>query len=201
MTGEIIPQQETGKSQPPFGLSRWVDIFGRGAPLMIEPSKLKAIASLYEDENTKFRLFLKNRAASDELDRQFAALHKELFADYDCCQCHNCCERYSVELSDEDAERIATFLGLSKVAFVQEYAENSGDGFEIKPPCPFLEPDGKCWVQPCKPNECRGYPYTDQPDRIASLYGVMEFAEVCPVVFEIVQHLKEIYRFRSRVRR
>ena len=168
---------------------------------MIEPSRLEAAARLYEDDNYKFRLFLKNRADPDELDRRFAALHNELFADYDCCQCHNCCERYSVELTGEDAERIAGFLGLGKEAFVQEYAGDAEDGYEIKPPCPFLEPDGKCRIQSCKPEECREYPFTDRPDRIGSLYGVMEFAEVCPVVFEIVQRLKAIYGFRSRVRR
>ena len=167
---------------------------------MIEPAKLKATAKLYEDENFKFRQFLKNRADPNKLDEQFTALHNELFADYDCCQCHNCCEHYSVELTDEDAERIAAFLGLSKEAFIQKHTQNADDGYEIKPPCPFLERDGKCCIQQCKPDECRGYPYTDQSDRIASLYGVMEFAEVCPVVFEIVQRLKGIYGFRSRVR-
>jgi len=168
---------------------------------MIEPSKMKETAPRYSDENYKFRLFLKNRADPDELDRRFAALHNELFASYDCCQCHNCCERYTVELADEDAERIAAFLSLSRKAFVQQYTQEADGGYEIKPPCPFLESDGKCQVQPCKPDECRGYPYTDQPDRIGSLYGVMEFAEVCPVVFEIVQRLKNIYGFRSRVRK
>jgi Fe-S-cluster containining protein len=168
---------------------------------MIEPSKMKETAPQYSDENYRFRLFLKNRADPDELDRCFAALHNELFAGYNCCQCHNCCVRYAVELTDEDEDRIAAFLGLGKEAFVQKYMGNTGDGYEIKPPCPFLENDGKCRVQPCKPEECRGYPYTDQPDRIGSLYGVMEFAEVCPVVFEIVQRLKDIYGFRSKVRR
>jgi Fe-S-cluster containining protein len=105
---------------------------------------------------------------------------------------------YSVELAERDAERIAGFLSLSKEAFVKGYTQNVGVGYEIKPPCPFLECDGKCRIQSCKPDECRGYPYTDQPDRIGSLYGVMEFAEVCPVVFEIVQRLKGIYGFKSR---
>jgi Fe-S-cluster containining protein len=168
---------------------------------MIEPSKNKETARRYADENLAFRSFLKNRADSDELDIHFAQLHHELFAAYDCCQCHNCCEVYSVQLTDEDAEGIAAFLGIGKELFVKGYTQNAdGDGYEIKPPCPFLESDGKCRVQPCKPEECRGYPYTDRPDRLGSLYGVIEFAEVCPVVFVIVQRLKRIYGFRSRVR-
>jgi Fe-S-cluster containining protein len=165
---------------------------------MMEPSKIRKAARQYTDENHKFRQFLRTRADPDELDKHFAELHNELFAEYDCCRCHNCCEAYSVELSDEDAGRIAVFLGLGKEAFVQKYAQNTDAGYEINPPCPFLERDGKCRIQPCKPDECRGYPYTDQPDRIASLYGVMEFVGTCPVVFEIVQRLKAIYGFRSR---
>lgn len=167
---------------------------------MIEPSKLIDIARRYEDENIKFRTFLKNRADPDELDRQFSALHNELFSEYDCCACNNCCRQYDVTLSDEDTERIAGFLGLSEQNFIQTCIQKSDGEHTIKPPCPFLEQDGKCRVQSCKPAECRGYPYTDQPDRIASLRGVIEFAEVCPVVFEIVQRLKLMYGFRSHVR-
>jgi len=46
---------------------------------MIEPSRIKETARRYEDENFRFRTFLKNRADPDELDRQFAELHNELF--------------------------------------------------------------------------------------------------------------------------
>ena len=166
---------------------------------VVEPSKLKMTARRYEDENTKFRTFLKNHADPDILDKQFAALHNELFSGYDCCRYHNCCAQYSVSLSDEDIEKIAAFINLSKEDFISQYACEGDDGYVIKPPCPFLENDGSCRVQPCKPDECRGYPYTDQPDRISSLYGVIGFTEVCPVVFEIVQRLKQIYGFKSRV--
>ena len=165
---------------------------------MIEPSEIKEIAKRYEDENIKFRMFLKNRADPDELDSHFAALHEELFADYDCCTCNNCCRQYDVCLTDDDTGRIAGYLNLSKDAFIENYLRESDEGYEIKPPCTFIERDGKCRIQECKPDECRGFPYTNQPDRIASLSGVIEFAETCPVVFEIVQRLKKIYRFKSR---
>ena len=35
-----------------------------------------------EDENFKFRSFLKGHTDEEELDEQFLRLHKELFADY-----------------------------------------------------------------------------------------------------------------------
>ncbi len=56
---------------------------------MIQPDKVKAEAKKKEDENFKFRSYLKGHADEDELDRQFLNLHKELFADYDCSKCRN----------------------------------------------------------------------------------------------------------------
>ncbi|GHU72593.1 Fe-S oxidoreductase [Clostridia bacterium] len=161
---------------------------------MIDPIALKEIAKGYENENIKFRTFLKNHAKQDELDEQFATLHNELFASYDCCKCHNCCEFYSIEVDSSDIARAAGFLDMTTEVFTDKYTK---DG-EIKAPCPFLQDSGRCRIQPVKPDECVGYPYTDKPDRMAGLMGVINFAEVCPVVFEIVQQLKRIYGFRGR---
>ncbi len=58
---------------------------------MLSPKEVRAIAKRKEKENLRFRTFLKNRVNPDDLDRKFHALHKELFADYDCCQCGNFC--------------------------------------------------------------------------------------------------------------
>ena len=71
---------------------------------MIEPSKMNITAKNYEDENIKFRRFLKNRADPDELDKHFLELHNELFADYDCCKCSNCCKAYSTELDEDEID-------------------------------------------------------------------------------------------------
>jgi len=45
---------------------------------MIKPREVRAKALQFEDQNIKFRSFLKNRAGHDELDAQFKALHDEL---------------------------------------------------------------------------------------------------------------------------
>lgn len=47
---------------------------------MISPKDVSAAAAKREDENLRFRTFLKNHADPDELDQQFLALHQELFA-------------------------------------------------------------------------------------------------------------------------
>jgi len=165
---------------------------------VIDPSKVAATAKLLVNENQKFRRFLKNHADPDELDKHFEDLHNELFRDYDCCKCTNCCRVYSISLRADEIDRISAHLGLTTIAFIDEYLTQSANGYELNAPCRLLNADGRCVVHVCKPSECREYPYTDKPERLESLLGVMSFAEVCPVVFEIVKRLKDIYRFVGR---
>ena len=131
------------------------------------------------------------------------ALHKELFADYDCCKCANCCKAYRITLDQNEVRRIAAFLEMTESDFIVEYL-TTAESDDEKPyqfkekPCSFLCIDGRCRIQDCKPDVCRGFPFTDQPDRLSSMYGVIEYAGVCPVVFEILERLKVMYRFRYR---
>ena len=163
---------------------------------MIAPDAVSAAAKRREKENLRFRTFLKNRVDPDELDRQFAKLHKELFSQYDCSQCRNCCREYSVGLEPDEIEALAASFHKSAEKFSSEFLTREGNEYTLPAPCRFIGEDGSCLVEACKPKQCRDFPYMDKPDRIASLYGVLEFAEVCPVVYELLERLKEIYRFR-----
>ena len=163
---------------------------------MISPKDVHIAAKRLERENMRFRTFLKGHANPDDLDEKFHALHKELFEGYDCCQCGNCCRTYSTSLEDSEIDSIATFLNMSLSDFKGRYLSEGSEGYIINAPCPFFGTDGKCSIQECKPEECRGFPYTDKPDRWSSLYSILDFAEQCPVVFEILERLKSIYRFR-----
>jgi len=170
---------------------------------MIKPNEVKAKAQELEEQNYKFRAFLKNRADDDELDKQFLELHKELFAGYDCCKCANCCKTCRIALDNDEVKRIAVFLDLTENDFIAAYLANA-DPDDEKPykikgkPCPFLCDDGRCRVQDCKPDVCAEFPYTDHPERLSSMYGIIEHAEVCPIVFEILERLKVMYGFRNR---
>lgn len=62
----------------------------------------------------------------------------------------------------------------------------------------FLQDDGKCKLGECKPNSCKKYPYTNQPERLHSLLGVLEVIEICPVAFEIYERLKKEYGFNAK---
>lgn len=136
---------------------------------MISPSNVSAAAAEREDENLRFRIFLKNHADPDELDRQFLALHKELFAGYDCCRCGNCCRIYSTTLTEEEIVNTSAYLDLTRQQFLEDHLIRGRDGLEVPAPCRFLNDDGECRLQECKPEECKGFPYTDQPYRLESL--------------------------------
>ena len=177
---------------------------------MVRPDTVEYYARKKENKNYKFRTWLKCHADPDDLDKRFKALHEELFTDYDCCKCGNCCRKYRVILEPGEAERIAVYLAMPVEEFKGKYIiddtrtlddasamDDEYAGKDMFPaPCPMLCEDGKCRIQEVKPEECKGFPYTDRPDRMGSLLGVLEFAETCPVVYEIVERLKESYQFR-----
>jgi len=58
-------------------------------------------------------------------------------------------------------------------------------------PCDFLQPDGSCLLGDCKPLSCKEYPHTDKPNRMGSLLSMLDNAEICPVVFEMLERLKQ----------
>ena len=168
---------------------------------MIKPENVQDEAAKKEYENKKFRTFLKCNADENELDQQFQKLHQELFAGYDCNSCRNCCKQYYGSIPETDVEQDAKHLNMDVRTFIHEYLEpdeNSTEYHTKNMPCDFLQEDGSCMLGDCKPLNCKNYPYTDQPDRLWSLYSVLEAVEVCPVAYEIFESLKQEYGFRCR---
>lgn len=163
---------------------------------MIAPEKVQEAARLLEKENCRFRRYLKDHVDEDRLDGQFYRLHRELFDTYDCSKCRNCCKVFYTVLCQEEIPPIAASLGVDNQEFIAKYLAEGSDGYRLSPPCPFLSPEGRCDIADCKPGECRNFPYTDQPGRLWSLYSTMSFAEVCPVVFEMLERLKDLYHFK-----
>ena len=167
---------------------------------MIEPEKIAEAAKMMEDENWAFRIYLKTHADPDELDKQFRRLHEELFSKYDCNACRNCCKQFYGTLSEEDLSRCAGHLGMDPEEFKTKYfVLNPAGTYETKhKPCDFLQEDGSCLLGDSKPEDCADFPFTNRPDRIGSLIGIVENISVCPVLFEIMEQLKKEYHFVYR---
>ena len=114
---------------------------------MLPPRKVKFEAGKKENENLEFRTFLKCNADEKELDQQFVKLHNELFAEYDCSRCRNCCKMYHGSIPAEDLERDAEYLGVTREQFTDCYLEYNEveENYETKhKPCDFLLEDGSC---------------------------------------------------------
>ena len=172
---------------------------------MASPDQVAHAARRKEDENYDFRSYLKMNADPDELDQQFRKLHQELFSEYACSKCRNCCKEYCGTIPEEDISRDASFLGMADKEFIDKYLKNNAAGGEYETkhrPCDFWdERTGDCILGENKPENCLKYPYTDQPGRMWSLLSIVESASTCPVVYEILERLKEEYHFKKRTGR
>ena len=171
---------------------------------MLAPDKVQNEAMQKENENYRFRAYLKGNADAEELDSQFVRLHNELFANYDCNKCRNCCKKCRGTIPVEDAWRVALHLNMTEEKFVNLYLEKDTedeDEYQTKHiPCDFLMDDGNCKLGDFKPEGCKLYPFTNQPGRLFSLYSFLDAVSICPVAFEICERLKEEYNFKKRFR-
>ena len=167
---------------------------------MIRPDRIQEAANKKENENFRFRTFLKRYGDEEEVDRQFLRLHEELFADYDCSKCRNCCKMYRGCIPKKDIKKDAAHLGISPEQFVDFFLEEDpGGDYQTKHmPCDFLQEDGGCRLGDCKPESCKKYPYTEQPERLWSMLSLIEAAGVCPVVYEMFERLKKEYKQRRK---
>ena len=109
--------------------------------------------------------------------------------------------------------KLSTFCGMKKVTsillrrartvlhksnpFISGIAISSNT-FSDHKLCDFLQEDGNCKLGNCKLDSCKKYPYTDQPERLCSLLGMLDTVSICPVAFEMFERLKKEYGFKRR---
>lgn len=173
--------------------------------MAIDPIHLCVLAQNKEDENCRFRQFLKMRSDEDEVDQRVFELARRVTEKTDCTACANCCKTVRPSFSEEDIDRLAMGLGVDRQQFIETYLERT-DPDDDNPwhtrstPCPFLK-DNRCSVYEDRPGDCRGYPYLDQPDFTSRLWGMIERTFTCPIVYEVMEELKPQLGFRDGRRR
>ena len=163
--------------------------------------QIRALAEKKENENSRFRQFLKARCnlEPDEIDQRVFETTRRVWAGIDCTTCANCCREMKPTFSEEEVNRVARRLGMERRRFIERYLERS-EAYSENPwqtrttPCPFLK-DNLCSVYEDRPADCSGYPYLYQPDFVFRTWGMIERTFTCPIVYEVMEELKKSLGF------
>jgi len=159
-------------------------------------SEIQHLAAIREDENFRFRKFLKNRDGV-KVDKIVHRLHDELTRQIDCTLCGNCCCRLQPRLYNEEIEVLARLEKITPESYQENYCEESefSEIYLKTMPCRYLE-DKKCSIYENRPKECKTFPNTGKKEFTHRLYSMIEFYEICPIVFNLMERLKDELWFR-----
>jgi Fe-S-cluster containining protein len=160
-------------------------------PIARDPERVCHLAAEKRDENESLRCFLKWGELSPQLvDRLFHRLLVEVGAEIDCTECANCCRQMSPVLQPKDIERLALRLKVPNPQFRASHLQEEADGFVFaRIPCPLLDAN-RCSCYRDRPQDCRSYPHLQKKHMTTRLFGVIDNASVCPIVFSVLERLK-----------
>jgi uncharacterized protein len=174
--------------------------------MAVDLVQIGALAQQKEDENWRFRQFVKFRCELDpgEMDRQVWETTGQVWAGIDCTTCANCCRQIKPTFSEEEVNRLAARLEVTPEQFIATYLESNedqGNPWQTRTtPCPFLK-DNRCGVYQDRPADCKAYPYLYAPGFSSRTMAMIERTFTCPIVFEVIEVLKQSWGFaRGRKR-
>ena len=163
-----------------------------------DPQRVAQLAEQQRDENWRFRSFVKmlNPRRQRQIDRAAEELGRDAEAQIDCRECAACCRDNVIPVNEEEITRLAGRLGLQPAEVREKWIshdEAEGDHIDARP-CPFLT-GNLCSVYEDRPDCCHGYPYLG--GEIATrMIGIIERASTCPIVYEMLERLKDSTAFR-----
>jgi Fe-S-cluster containining protein len=160
---------------------------------------IQQAAKDHEAENLRFRDYVKaDLELSDyRLNAVVRQTTQEVWAQIDCRTCANCCKTRHPLFSREEIQRIAEYLGVTAQELRTRYLEYDRDEGRYTTrelPCPFLK-DNLCTIYEVRPSVCAGYPHLHRNFR-PRLWRMLDNAETCPIVFNVLERLKHRLGFR-----
>jgi Fe-S-cluster containining protein len=165
-----------------------------GYHLETDLEKIRELGHLREDENQRFRAFLKNRN-THKLDLLVHRLNEEIAPHIDCTACGNCCRSLSPYLTKDDLRHLAEGVQLPVEDAVAAYTETDEQGLSLKHlPCCFLK-DNKCTIYEHRPETCASFPHLHQPDFNSRARRTIENYSICPIIFNVLERLKAEMHF------
>ncbi len=160
-------------------------------PLVTDLSKIKQFADEKQGENEMFRSFLKQQN-QEAVDTIVHSLNETITPQIDCTQCGNCCKSLMINVTKEETVLLASHLQISETKLMDQYIEQSEQGQMIinTIPCHFLK-GSVCSIYEQRFTECREFPHLHKPHFTGRLFGTMQYYEICPIIFNVVEKLKE----------
>jgi uncharacterized protein len=165
--------------------------------LITDLNRIKSISAQKEPENDRFRIFLKQQDP-DQIDSLVHQLNDDITPKIDCTECGNCCKSLMINVTTGEAEALATRLQLSLAAVKEKYIEESDQAQLIMNtiPCHFLS-GSSCSIYEDRFNECREFPHLHKPHFTGRLFGTMMYYGMCPIIFNVVEQLKDAVDFNA----
>jgi Fe-S-cluster containining protein len=166
-------------------------------PLVTDLKKIKSIAAKKEVENDRFKIFLKQQDAV-AIDTIVHQLNETITPQIDCTQCGNCCRSLMINVTVVEADSLAAKLKMSLQDVKEKYIEESEQGQLIMNtiPCHFLT-GTSCSIYENRFNECKEFPHLHKPNFTGRLFGTLMYYEMCPIIFNVVEQLKEAVSFTN----
>jgi uncharacterized protein len=164
--------------------------------LTINLDTIKQLAAEREKENDSFRSYLKKQN-NTRVDTIVHQLNDNIAPQIDCTACGNCCKSFMINVTPEEAEKLAAHLNTTVTNLKEKYIEESQQGQMIinKIPCHFLE-GTKCSIYQHRFTQCREFPHLHKEGFTSRLFGIMMYYAVCPIIFNVVEELKQQTGFK-----
>ena len=165
--------------------------------LLTDLKQIEQIADENETENDRFRIHLKQQD-SEQIDVIVHQLNEQVTQQVDCTLCGNCCKSLMINVTSEEASSLAVHLQISVDDAKEKYIEESDQGQLIinTIPCHFLS-GTTCSIYQHRFMECREFPHLHKPHFTRRLFGTMMHYGICPIIFNVVEHLKVELGFRD----
>ena len=162
--------------------------------LETDPKHVEQLAKEREDENWRFRSFLKGVDLDiEEIDAIVHRIYEAVSRQIDCRSCGNCCRKVLPTLSRTEVSRLASGLDLSEAELTRRYLQPAREkkmfSFNATP-CPLLS-GNLCTAYAFRPDDCKSFPHLHKPEFVFRLMGIVEDCSICPIVFNVFEQLKD----------
>lgn len=160
--------------------------------MITDLSQIKHLTKKNENENFKFRSFLKSCGLSSKtIDESVKDIAKKFESLFNCKTCANCCIQISPILKNEDINRISKHLKIKTSTFIEKYLIRDEDDDLIfkSSPCPFLK-DKLCSIYHYRPSDCKSYPHLHKKNFTSRTIQAINNCSICPIVFKVYEELK-----------